>query len=399
MANCRYCNMIEESSPGYRVKKANRDLSGDFPRCSWHWQFVCSRCGRSVSFNGTAWCNEFREFYCIKCAPRHRREKSEFWAWSYYYEIWCEKCGAYHKSLDRLEFEGKHPWQRNGSARRARLGLSGKKEIEKWGWIRWAPRELEHPSLHQLEDRWNNAADIWDATYGKYGDSYRRNIFNPALFPMFGNVKGKRILDAGCGAGYLSRWLAERGAEVTGVDLSKRFIELAREYERKKPLGIRYERANLANLSGFVSASFDMAVSVYVLCDTRDCQKAIHEIARVLKPGARFVCLISHPCFSWETGAWEHVPEDSERTEDWRYFKVDHYFKRRTLESQWGKLPVLLSFRRPLSDYFHFLKKGGFLVRDLVEPRPRRKVLKERPREWDKEERIPPVLIIEAVKS
>jgi len=308
-------------------------------------------------------------------------------------------CSRYHAALDWLEFKKKHPWQKDKSAHRALKGLSLRERSQPWGWIRWAPLELQYPSLREIQKRWDSAAEKWDATYGKWGDSYRQNIFNPALFPLLGDVRGKRILDAGCGAGYLSRLLAERGAEVTGVDLSKKFIEIAQHYEKRKPLGIRYVCANLADLSQFPSSCFDIVISIYVLCDTRDCGKAIHEIARVVKPGGRFLFLIEHPCFGWQAGGWERVPQDSQRNEDCLYFKMDNYFQRGTLESQWGKLPALLSFHRPLSDYFRFLREHGLLVRDLIEPRPLRKALRERPGEWEREDRIPPVLIIDATKG
>jgi ubiquinone/menaquinone biosynthesis C-methylase UbiE len=265
--------------------------------------------------------------------------------------------------------------------------------------MKWAPAELQNPSLNDIQQGWDNGAEKWDATYSKYGDSYRRNIFNPALFPLIGNVKGKRILDAGCGTGYLSRLLAEKGAKVAGIDLSQKFIEIAKDYEKKRPLGIRYEQANIANLSRFPSAYFDLVVSVYVLCDARDCKKAIQEIARVLKTKGRFILLIEHPCFSWHAGGWERVPKDSQRTEDCKYFKVDNYFRRGTLQSQWGELPILLSFHRTLSDYFSYLIESGFQVRNLIEPRPLRRSLRKHPREWDTEDRVPPVLIIQAVKQ
>ena len=398
MANCKYCTIIHASNSNYRIRKANYDLAGDFPRCSWHWQFVCSQCGRPVSFHGVAWCEKLHEFFCIRCAPRHRKKTTKFWAWKYYYQLWCKNCSQYHPALDWLEFKGKHPWQKDGKARKALKGLHRGKKLEPLVWLRWASPEHQHPSLREIQKGWDKGAEIWNANYGKYGDTYRRNIFNPALFPLIGNVKGKKILDAGCGNGYLSRLLAEKGAQVTGVDLSRRFIEIARHHEEKNPLDIKYEQANLANLSRFPSAYFDMTISVYVLCDVRDCRKAVREIARVLKPRGRFIFLIEHPCFSWHAGGWERVPVDSERTEDCVYFKVDDYFRRGTLESQWGKLPVLLGFHRPLSDYFRFLQENDFLIQNLVEPRPRRKALREHPREWDREERIPPVLIIDAVK-
>ena len=398
MAQCRYCRMIEKTDPRYRIRRAKWDLGSEFPRCAWHWQFVCDRCGRRISFHGVAWCEYSEEFFCIRCALRHRKTLSSFWAWDYYYELWCRNCARHHPALDWLEFTGNHPWQRSKSAARALKGLSRRRKMELWGWVRWAAQELQSPSLRQVERAWDSAAEKWDASYGKYGDSYRQNIFNPVLFSLLGDVRGKRILDAGCGAGYLSRLLTENGGRVTGVDLSRKFIEIARGHEKRRSLGIRYEEADLANLSRFSTATFDIVASVYVLCDTRDCSKAICEIARVLKANGRFVFLIGHPCFGWQSGGWHKVPRDSQRTEDALYFKSDNYFRRGTLESQWGELPVLPSFHRPLSDYFHFLKRAGFLVRNLIEPRPIPKALRDRPGEWDREDRIPPVLIIDAIK-
>lgn len=391
--------IIHKHNATYRVRRAGWDIKSAFPRCAWHWQFICDRCGRNVSFNGMAWCRNKREFFCIRCAPRHKKVNRKFWAWNYYYALWCARCQQYHLALDYAEYSGKHPWQRDRTARRALRGLFRRKTLEPLIYVGKAPARLQHPSRHEIQKRWDAGADTWEAGYTKYGDRYRRVIFNPALFPLIGDIRGKCVFDAGCGTGYLCRLLAERGACVTGVDLSKRFIEIAQEYEKKKPLGITYHHADLGCMPQLKTESFDLAVSVYVLCDVRDYSKAIKEIARTLKPRGRFIFLIEHPCFSWGAGGWEHVPQDSQRTEDRRFFKVDNYFQRRTEECQWGTLPVLLSFYRPLSDYFHALKKHGFAVVNLIEPRPARRALRLRPREWDSEDRVPPVLIIDAVKT
>jgi hypothetical protein len=69
------------------------------------------------------------------------------------------------------------------------------------------------------------------------------------------------------------------------------------------------------------------------------------------------------------------------------------------MECQWCELPVLLTFHKPLSDYFHALKENGVLVNNLVEPRPLRKALRKRPRDWETENRVHPVLIIDAIKQ
>ncbi len=397
--NCRYCTIIHQHDAHYRVRRAGWDITGSFPRCAWHWQFVCDRCGRNVSFNGMAWCRKTEDYLCIRCAPRHKKVSRRFWAWDYYYALWCTACRQYHSVLDFAEYAGKHPWQKDRQALRVQKGLYRGKTLKPMVYIGKAPERLQHPSRREIQRRWDRGADIWDAGYTKYGDRYRRVIFNPALFKLIGDVRGKRVFDAGCGTGYLCRLLAERGARVTGIDLSKRFIEIAREYEKKKSMGIRYHHGDLSQIPQVKTGSFDLVVSVYVLCDVRDYERAIGEIARVLRSRGRFIMLIEHPCFSWGAGGWEHVPLDSQRTEDRRFFKVDNYFQRRTEECQWGTLPVLLSFYRPLSDYFHALRKCKFTVVDLFEPRPKREALRMRPREWTSEDRVPPVLIIDAVKT
>ena len=221
--------------------------------------------------------------------------------------------------------------------------------LKPWGFVRWATGKYVHPTQLEVQKRWDQGAEVWVKGYTKFGDSYRRNLFNPALFSMIGDVEGKKVLDAGCGSGYMARLLAERGAEVTGVDLSRRFIEIAGRNEKEKPLGITYIQGDLAHVPQLKTAYFDLVVSVYVLCVVRDHDQAIKEIDRVLKHRGRFIYLIEHPCFSWQSGGWERIPADSHRTEDFLYLKVDNYFKRGTQETQWGNLSVLLTFFRPLN--------------------------------------------------
>ncbi|MBN2621457.1 methyltransferase domain-containing protein [candidate division WOR-3 bacterium] len=398
MARCKYCTIIRERDKTYQVHKTSKDLESDFPRCAWHWQFMCDTCGRSFPFHAVAWCDRTRKFLCIKCAPRHKKAEKRFWAWDYYYALWCDTCKRYHPAMDFLEYKGIHPWQKSATARRKHLGLNPESVIKPGIVVRWASGRFARPSQAEVQRRWDLGAKVWDKGYTKYGDSYRRHLFNPGLFSLIRNVKGKKVLDAGCGQGYMARLLAERGANVVGVDLSKKFIEIARHYESKKPLGIKYMQANLAHVPQLKSRCFDLIVSVYVLCDVRDYDRAIREMARVLKSRGRFVFLIEHPCFNWQSGGWKRVPADSLRTEDSLYLMVKDYFRRGIQESQWGKLPLLLTFIRPLSDYFHALKNHGFVVQDLIEPRPRASALRNRPADWEEENRVPPVLIIEAVK-
>jgi len=73
---------------------------------------------------------------------------------------------------------------------------------------------------------------------------------------MLGNLPGLRVLDAGCGNGYLSRMLAGRGAQVTSVEPGQALFGFATEQEAAAPLGIRYVQADLCGLPG-LGAPFD----------------------------------------------------------------------------------------------------------------------------------------------
>jgi 2-polyprenyl-3-methyl-5-hydroxy-6-metoxy-1,4-benzoquinol methylase len=124
---------------------------------------------------------------------------------------------------------------------------------------------------------WSNAPQESLETFGDEGDFVRQHLLNPALFELLGDVAGKRILDAGCGQGYLSRLLARRRAIVTGVEPAANFYRYAIERERSEQLGISYIQEDLSTLS-LASNIFDAVIANMVFMDIPD-----YETAMILK--------------------------------------------------------------------------------------------------------------------
>src|SRR5438034_1657470 len=90
-------------------------------------------------------------------------------------------------------------------------------------------REIEETrEIDETRDFWDRIAEDWRVQVGAKGDSNRILNSDPVLWEFAGDVSGLTVLDAGCGTGYLSKRLGERGALVTGIDFSERMIELAR---------------------------------------------------------------------------------------------------------------------------------------------------------------------------
>jgi 2-polyprenyl-3-methyl-5-hydroxy-6-metoxy-1,4-benzoquinol methylase len=114
----------------------------------------------------------------------------------------------------------------------------------------------------------------------------------PRMLDLLGNLDGLTILDAGCGEGYLSGVLASRSAKVTGIDVSPRLIQIARE---KDPDGaIEYRVGDLSKPLPEYEEHFDAIASRLVLNDVYDYKGFIATLTSVLKPGGRLVVAMNN---------------------------------------------------------------------------------------------------------
>jgi SAM-dependent methyltransferase len=108
------------------------------------------------------------------------------------------------------------------------------------------------------------------------------------LFELLGSVADKTLLDIGCGDGALASDLARRGAIVTGLDADSVMIAAARRRAEIEGTQLHLVDGQAERLP-FNDATFDLVIAVTVLCFVRDAERALIEMARVLKPGGRLV--------------------------------------------------------------------------------------------------------------
>ncbi len=362
--DCYYCDRIAAAEPSYAPRAAEFDTGSEAPRCAWHWRLRCDHCGEPGHFTTRFGCPRSGRLLCRE-AGEVEVVHGDFWGWGYWYALACPDCGERHPSLDRAEYEGIHPWQRDPEAAAARRWLSAETQL-----TRYPPERLPGVEYETLTDadsdaNWSANADLWEAGYDERGDLNRKYASDPVLLRFLGDVAGQRVLDAGSGAGYLSRLLARRGARMTAVENARRFHEIALEHQERERLDVGFHHASISAMPFLPDESFDAAVANYVLIDVRDYEAAIAEIARVLKPGGRFVYTVMH---STTSGRW-HVPAaDSPRREDRAGWLDDDYFVRRAAYMQWGQFRPILTFHRPLRDYVAACKDAGLELRDLEEP-------------------------------
>jgi SAM-dependent methyltransferase len=134
------------------------------------------------------------------------------------------------------------------------------------------------------------AYDSWfDAGWGRYAFA----VESRAILRVAGRIDGLRVLDVGCGTGRMTQVLASRGARVAGLDLDAAMLTVAAR-RTAGPL-ILGDAAALP----FSAASFDLTVAV-TLCEfVADVGAVFAELARVTRPGGRFIVGSLNPRSPW----------------------------------------------------------------------------------------------------
>lgn len=136
---------------------------------------------------------------------------------------------------------------------------------------------------HSLGQRWYTAKD--DPVALLRAESRTRNPWIHELIQSYYSVEQAHILDVGCGAGFLSNFLSEKGFKVTGIDLSQESLQVARL--RDPTLKATYTYADAYQLP-FANQSFEVVTCTDFLEHVSKPQLVLSEIERVLKPGGLF---------------------------------------------------------------------------------------------------------------
>ncbi len=231
---------------------------------------------------------------------------------------------------------------------------------------------------------WNSNADAWTALSRAGYDVYRDVMNTPAFLEILPDIKGLRGLDIGCGEGTNTRALAERGAIMSAIDISRRFVDHATAAEAGDPRGIRYSVASAQSLP-FADASFDFCTAFMCMMDLPNQAQAFAEIRRVLKPNGFFQFSITHPCY--DTPHRRNLRDASGNTyaiEVGGYFdridgRIDRWlFSAAPREVREQHRPFEVPrFHRTISEWFNLLIDAGLTIDHVAEPRVSEEVARQ----------------------
>jgi SAM-dependent methyltransferase len=227
----------------------------------------------------------------------------------------------------------------------------------------------------------------WDKIAELYANqrpsSYGAMIEEPVVSRMLSDVRGKRILDAGCAGGYLSAKLYDAGADVTAIDISRKMLKHAKKASKNRD--IDFVRADINHFP--FHNRFDAVLASLLFNNVWNYEDSLKSIYKVLKRNGDFIFSVEHPILT--SGDYEG-----------KHPRVDDYFTQRYVTRNWTFSPSnkeveWKTIHRSVSAYLNPLAKK-FKIMEVAEPKPPEE-LKKLNRKVYKKRMIAPVFLV--VKS
>lgn len=134
-------------------------------------------------------------------------------------------------------------------------------------------------------DKFDLLANGWWNRNGRMKSLHDINPLRLSYIMQNTSLKGKRVLDVGCGGGILTEEIARQGADTTGIDASKQMTAIAASHARISGLNIRYLNTNIEHLTRFIRPGFDVILCMELLEHVPSYESVIHTCARLLNPG------------------------------------------------------------------------------------------------------------------
>lgn len=234
------------------------------------------------------------------------------------------------------------------------------------------------------KEKIKKAYNLLANSYNKLIDNKPHNAYydRPNTLKLFNDVKGKSVLDAACGPGKYAEILLEKGANVTGFDLSTEMIKYAKE--RNVNQGSFFVHDLSQPLAMIDDGSFDYVLCALALHYIEDWTSTIKEFFRVLKTNGQLIISIEHPFF------------------EYNYYKAIDYFKTEPVKTAWngfGKPIEMNSYRRPLLDCLLPLTDNGFYIDKLVEPKPTKEFESLDPKHFKELNAFPAFMCVRGIKK
>ncbi len=210
---------------------------------------------------------------------------------------------------------------------------------------------------------WDAVAEWYDGWMGRGGSIHHRKLAVPTVINLLDPQKGEQILDIGAGQGVLAPDVSKAGADYTGIDVSARLLEYARQHHGQYGRFLEGDAARLHEVSFIHADQFDGVVFLLSIQDMDPLYEVLKAATWALKPDGRMVILMTHPCF--------RIPRQSgwgfDEGRKLQYRRIDRYLTPLPVPMKQHSTGVTISFHRPLQDYINGLSQFNVLTERIDE--------------------------------
>jgi len=175
---------------------------------------------------------------------------------------------------------------------------------------------------------------------------------------LLGNLRGKKVLEIGCGGAQCGIAMAKQGAQVTVIDISEEQLKFARALADKNRAKIEFHQGDIRKFPYIPSRSQDLVFTAWALLYVDDLESCFNESYRVLKKGGRFVLAMPHHFFE--------VIDSKTLKLKGSYFKTGKYESVETWQD--GSKHKFVSYPRTVSEVANTLIGSGFNIERIIEP-------------------------------
>lgn len=192
--------------------------------------------------------------------------------------------------------------------------------------------------------------------------NFNDQLETPVLLAMLPDVKGKQVLDIGCGMGQHAKQYAQMGAaSVLGIDISEKMLGYAQEHNGAET--ITYRLLAMEDLDQ-IQDTFDLVTSSLVFDYIEDMDDLMAKIYTLMRPGAHLVFSTSHPMATAYDGTYSRYT----RTEDGKrlHANINNYFVEGRREVKWVVEKYEL-YHRTLSSMINSLIHAGLQIEECRE--------------------------------
>lgn len=214
---------------------------------------------------------------------------------------------------------------------------------------------MNNKEIHEVnKDYWNTNAEQWFGVTAlpQYGTLFATE----EELNLFGDVKGAKLLEIGCGSGHSLKYQGDHGAaELWGLDMSSSQLENAKKYLRKNNYTAKLICSPMEEECGIPKNYFDFVYSIYAIGWTTDLENTFAKIASYLKKDGIFI-------FSWQHPLHSCVSIDGDKL----LFGKSYFDEAWFTQPMPGVSTALLCSRK-ISTYINALSKAGFVIEQMVE--------------------------------